>query len=178
MTTPSSMDPELREILDGLATIVASLSDRVDNQGDTLNHINKTATEARQAAFHAKAQTDPKLFEGAVNAATRDTLHRLNSTASALATEQQEARQANQAVQKRLIALEQALLRVLKADQERRRRRWVQLPVLGLGAVLLVLALGLLLPRLAVLHPNICYALGGEYYDWGNSFTSCTIRLG
>lgn len=56
---PALSDDELRETLEMIATVVASASDRVDDQTVVLDRVNKTATEARQAAFAAKAQTSP-----------------------------------------------------------------------------------------------------------------------
>lgn len=60
--SPALPDDELRETLDLLATVMASVSNRVDAQTEVLDRLNKTATEARQAAFAAKAQTDPKHY--------------------------------------------------------------------------------------------------------------------
>ncbi|MEH6523947.1 hypothetical protein [Sulfitobacter sp.] len=60
--SPAPMDDELRESLDLLATVMASVSNRVDANTQVLDRLNKTATEARQAAFAAKAQTDPKAY--------------------------------------------------------------------------------------------------------------------
>ena len=45
---PAFSDDELRETLDLMATVVASMSDRVDAQTKVLGRVNKTATEARQ----------------------------------------------------------------------------------------------------------------------------------
>jgi len=41
---------------------MASVSDRVDAQTGVLDRVNKTATEARQAAFAARSQTDPQKY--------------------------------------------------------------------------------------------------------------------
>lgn len=60
--SPAPPDDELRETLDLLSTVMASVSDRVDANTQVLDRLNKTATEARQAAFAAKAQTDPKAY--------------------------------------------------------------------------------------------------------------------
>ena len=52
--TPAPLsDDDLRETLDLLATAVASISDRVDDHTRVLDRVNKTATEARSAAFAA-----------------------------------------------------------------------------------------------------------------------------
>ena len=58
--SPALPDDELRETLELLSTVMASVSDRVDAQTGVLDRVNKTATEARQAAFAARSQTDPK----------------------------------------------------------------------------------------------------------------------
>ena len=49
-TSPAPLsDDDLRETLDLLATAVASISDRVDDQTRVLDRVNKTATEARSS---------------------------------------------------------------------------------------------------------------------------------
>lgn len=60
--SPALPDGELRGTLELLATAMANVSDRVDTQTNVLDRVNKTPTEARQAAFTAKAQTDPKAY--------------------------------------------------------------------------------------------------------------------
>lgn len=177
---PAALDAQAHETIDLLATLVASLSNRVDKQSETLERVHMTATETRQAAFHAKAQTDPKLFQTAVNAATEDTLQRLNATVSALVTEQQEARQASQAVQKEMAVLKAALHATLKVDVERLIRRKRELPFRVTGIILLVLALAMLLPRLAAVHPEACVAVGGEpqdFTEYGGKYGACIYRF-
>lgn len=73
--TPASPAPlsedDLREMLDLLATAVASISDRVDDQTRALDRMNKTATVARSAVFAARKQTDPEHY-GEIVGATID----------------------------------------------------------------------------------------------------------
>ena len=57
---PALSDAELRETLDLMSTVLASLSNRVDAQTGALDRLTKTAAEARIAAFVARDQTDPK----------------------------------------------------------------------------------------------------------------------
>ena len=59
---PALPDAELRETLDLLSTVVASVSDRVDNQGNAIDKLTKTAAATRQAAFAAQKQTDPERY--------------------------------------------------------------------------------------------------------------------
>ena len=68
--TPLS-DDDLRETLDLLATAIASISDRVDDQTRVLDRVNKTATEVCSAAFAAQKQTDPEHY-GEIIGATID----------------------------------------------------------------------------------------------------------
>ena len=56
------LEPTAFGTVELLSTVMASVSDRVDAQTDVLDRVNKTPTEARQAAFAAMAQTDPKRY--------------------------------------------------------------------------------------------------------------------
>ncbi len=60
--SPALSDDELRETLDVMGTVLASVSDRVDAQTEAMDGLVKTAIEARQAAFAARSQTDPKKY--------------------------------------------------------------------------------------------------------------------
>ena len=80
--TPLS-DDDLRETLDLLATAIASISDRVDDQTRVLDRVNKTATEVCSAAFAAQKQTDPEHY-GEIIGATID--GRIGDTFPAVAT--------------------------------------------------------------------------------------------
>lgn len=180
---PASPPPlthgELRAILDDLATLTASVSDRVDDQNAALGKLNKTAAEARQAAFAARSQTDPKLVEKAVDAATRDAVLQLASMASALGEERREARNAAEAAHKELAGLKAALAQALGADKDRRRRRRVQLPLLAVGALLLLLLLALVLPRFMVLSSDRCWLYGGVWLRYTNSYNdACVFQTG
>ena len=57
---------ELRETLDLLGTLVASMSDRLDGQAAILDKLTKTAAETRTAAFHAKSQMDMRPIADAI----------------------------------------------------------------------------------------------------------------
>lgn len=64
---------ELRETLDMLATVVASMSDRLEGQAQLLDRLTKTAAETRAAAFHAKSQMDMRPVADAIaNAMAKD----------------------------------------------------------------------------------------------------------
>lgn len=64
---------ELRETLDMLGTLVASMSDRLEGQVAILDKLTKTAAETRAAAFHAKSQMDMRpVAEAITNAMGKD----------------------------------------------------------------------------------------------------------
>ncbi|MBP1807598.1 hypothetical protein [Rubellimicrobium aerolatum] len=170
---PASPDADLRETLDLLGTLMASVSDRVDAQTEALDRLSKTAAEARQAAFAARAQTDPKLFGDAIGEATRTGLAPATNT----------IREANalllRGVELARTELKDAgktkmeLLKRLMAEYERLRWWRLRLPVLALGGLVLLVLLTVALPRLVALHPMGCWALGGE---WGDYLNCCLFR--
>ena len=160
---PAPSDQELRDILDMLGTVVASVSDRVDAQTEVLARVNKTATEARQAAFAARAQTDPKkygdLVGEAVNDAIGDTVRRMKSTAEALDYQTGKANAAlNQIDQDKW-----AMVRELNAREVSVERFKSRLPWFVLGAVVLALAMTLLLPGFLASNGATCAAMGGQW---------------
>ena len=68
--SPSPLsDDDLREVLDMVGTVLASVSDRMDEQTSTMDRLVKTATEARQAAFAAQKQTDPEQYGALISQA-------------------------------------------------------------------------------------------------------------
>ncbi len=164
---PSS-DAELRETLDLLGTLMASVSDRVDAQTEALDRLSKTAAEARQAAFAARAQTDPKLFGAAMGEATRAGLApELETIRGANALLLRGVELAHTELKDAGAAKKDLLRRLL--DERDRLRWWRQrLPVFALGALVLMALLTLALPRLVALHPTGCWALGGEWRDYSD----------
>lgn len=170
---PASSDAELRETLDLLGTLMASVSDRVDAQTEALGRLSKTAAEARQAAFAARSQTDPKLFDAAMSEATRtglnptlDTLQRANTALlRGVDLAQTELKDAGKT--------KMELLKRLMAEYERLRWWRQHLPLLGLGAVLLLALFTLALPRFVALYPTVCWVLGGY---WGDILNGCLFE--
>ena len=159
---PALSDADLAETLDLLAIVVASVSDRVDAKTAALDRLTKTTAEARQAAFAAQAQTDPKLFTKPVGQAVRaqleipldrldhlyagfsdnnrQSLHRLDELATAKAD----------------------LLHALQAETVKAQRWNKRILFMAIGALVLVLALTIILPRVYGTNPTVCVILGGE----------------
>ena len=156
-------DPELRKTLDRLCTLVASASDRVDKQTDTLGSLRKTAAETRTAAFAARAQTDPKLFEQAIGTATALAVRPALATLLDASRRLQDDHTAAKAHLDELGALKATLLQDARHRRERAKRApWRRAGLAG-GAVLLALALTLAVPRLMTAHPATCRLAGGYW---------------
>ncbi len=170
-------DQELRDILDMLGTVVASVSDRVDAQTEVLARVNKTATEARQAAFAARAQTDPKKYGDLVGEAIEG---RIKENLTILATQIVDMRYAADAVTEALKKVEGDKWEVLrqvrdreeKADHLKRRLPWFVL-----GAVVLALAMTLLLPRILASNGSGCAAIGGQWTRTTTGGDACVFYV-
>lgn len=177
MTTasPALSDDELRETLDLLSTVMASVSDRVDAQTDVLDRVNKTATEARQAAFAAKAQTDPKhygeLVGETIDGKIGDTLIRMTRFAVDLG----EQTMATHKVLKQAEEDKLAILRQVRDRENRADRLKRALPWFGLGAVVLALAMTVVLPRFLASYPALCAALGATWTSTTSNVDACVF---
>ena len=160
---PALSDDELRETLDLLSTVLASVSDRVDNQTITMDRLVKTATEARQAAFAARKQTDPESY-GDIIAEILN--HRLGECFTALvkvskllgAQTEQTNRVLEQAEEDQLAILSQTRDREKKAERLKHRLPWF-----GLGAIALALVLAVTFPRFSAVNGATCAVLGGQW---------------
>ena len=172
---PSLSDDELRETLELLSTVMASVSDRVDDQTKALDRINKTATEARQAAFAAKAQTDPERY-GALVGQTIDghlseTLQRLEYATNHLDRgTKQTAEVLGQARQD-----QRDTLRSISNREERLRDWQARWPWFALGAVVLALAMSVALPRFLASYPSTCALIGGVWTSTTTGTDACVF---
>jgi hypothetical protein len=173
--SPAPPDDELRETLDLLSTVMASVSDRVDANTQVLDRLNKTATEARQAAFAAKAQTDPKAYgelvgetiDGKIN----DNLVRMGQMCVDLFEASNRAQEVlRKAGEDKSVALRQIWEREQKVDRLKSRLPWF-----GLGAVVLALVMSLLLPRFLVSNASACAALGASWTTTTTGVDACVF---
>lgn len=172
---PALSDDELRETLDLLSTVLASVSDRVDAQTELLDRVNKTATEARQAAFSAKTQTDPERYGEMVGRAVAGhigtTLNRLDATGVELS-------KAATRAEKTLEKVEEDQSGVYRAMRERERkvdRFKTRLPWFGLGAVVLAVAMTVGLPHFLAGDGATCAAMGAEWTRTTDGQEACVF---
>ncbi len=172
---PAPSDQELRDILDMLGTVVASVSDRVDAQTEVLGRVNKTATEARQAAFAARAQTHPKKYGDLVGEAIEG---RIKENLTILATQIVDMRYAADAVTEALKKVEGdkwEVLRQVRDREENADRLKRRVPWFALGAVVLALALAQLLPRFLASNGSGCAAIGGQWIQMNTGRNACVF---
>jgi hypothetical protein len=174
-TSPAPQsDAQLRETLDLLAELVASVSDRVDDQTKALDRMSKTAAEARQAAFAAKAQTDPKAYGDLVGQAVAgriaEPLDDIERLSNAL---RQTALQVDRTLQKASAGQDQRLYaiheREQKVDRFWDRTRWV-----AIGLPIFVAVLLMIVPRFVALHPIGCTILGGNW-TLSTTYRACSF---
>lgn len=156
-------DDELRETLDMVGTVLASVSDRVDAHTGTMDRLVKTATEARQAAFAAQNQTDPEQYGNLVGQAVAgkitDPLNHMIRVANVLSEQSRHT----EAVLKKA---EQDKWQILNDVRERERqadRLKRNLPWFGLTALFVALTLTIALPRFSAVNSTTCTVFGGEW---------------
>lgn len=171
--SPALSDDELRETLDLLSTVLASVSDRVDAQTGAMDRLVKTATEARQAAFAARSQTDPehygelvgKTIDGKIN----DNLVRMGQ----MCVDLFEATHRAQATLKKAEEDKWEILEKVR-DRERKAERLKRnLPWFGLGAVALALVMTVMLPRFSAINGATCAVFGGQWLTTPSSGYAC-----
>ena len=168
-------DDDLRETLDLLATAVASISDRVDDQTRVLDRVNKTATEARSAAFAAQKQTDPEHYGEIVGATIDgrigDTLTRVGQMASDLLR----ASNHTQEVLRKAEDAKSDTMRQLWEREQKLDRFKSRLPWFGLGAVVLALVLTVTLPRFLASYGPTCGVIGGVWTTTSTNTDVCAF---
>ena len=162
---PGPPDDELRESLELLATVAASVSDRVEGQSTALDRMAKVLAETRTAAFAARKHTDPartaEQVAGQVEDRLGHTLRALSATAQTLAHETAKTR--------RLMDETNALhqdVGALKAREAREARLWRRRLMLWGPSVLLAVLLlsAVLVPRVMAAHETLCTLAGASWY--------------
>ena len=172
--SPALPDDELRETLELLSTVMASVSDRVDAQTGVLDRVNKTATEARQAAFAARSQTDPQKY-GDLVGKTID--GRINDNLVRMARMITDLRHATGETLQKAEEDKFALFRQVREREEKADRLKRRLPWFGLGAVLLALVLTIALRRFYASNAATCAALGAERTRTTSGVDACVFYV-
>lgn len=172
---PSLTDDELRETLDLMATAIASMSDRIDDLTAVAGKQIKVSTEARQAAFAARKQTDPRAFGDQVGLVLEgriaETLQRLETLTNHLELRTNTtATVLDRASEDRGKALRDLYAREQKLDQWTSRLPWV-----GLGALVLAIAMTVTLPRFMAVNATACAVLGASWTTTTTGVEACVF---
>lgn len=169
---PALSDADLRETLDLLSTVVASVSDRMDSQTQAIDRLTKTAAETRQAAFAARAQTDPELFaEQAgkqIGKSLRPPVEAQVELVSMLAEEIRRVAALNGEHK----ATREDLLKSTRREKAEAERWKKRIPFIAIFGLVLVLGLAVGLPRFLAGHGTACAVLGGS---WVRSTTDAQV---
>jgi hypothetical protein len=167
--SPAALDAELRESLELMATLVASVSDRVDGQANALDRMAKVLAETRTAAFTTRKHTDPAGYADQVARQVEERLGRAlgtliqtanllgEKTAHASRVLQEAERTASDA--KRAAASEKSQAAAWR-DRRRRLALWAAPALLAL-----LLLTALLAPRLMAASETLCTLAGSSWFE-------------
>lgn len=173
--SPALSDAELRETLDIMGTVVASVSDRMDAQNSTIDRLVKTATEARQAAFAARSQTSPENYGEMISEILRKNLDGSLDNMRQLGSLLHDQTQQTKMVLKKAEEDKWAILREVRDREEKADRLKHLLPWVCLGAVVFVLGVTVMLPRVLVSNSSGCAVIGGQWTTTTTSVDACVF---
>jgi hypothetical protein len=163
---PASPAPSLvalGETVDLLGVVVAQMSEKLDQHGQTLASIQKIALESRDAAQAAKAYTDPQRYGrhigNELDKALLSPLNRLEALHSGFAADRKDTRRTLDDLARQ----EEAVLQHLRDDQASAGRWKRRIPFIALFGLVLALGLIIALPRFMAGNGAACAVLGGQW---------------
>lgn len=168
MPKPGSASPApslavLSETVDLLGVVVAKMSEKLDQHGETLAGIQKIVLESRDAAQAAKSYIDPQRYGrhigNEIDKALVSPLNRLEALHSGFAADRQDTRRTLDDLARQ----EEAVLQRLRDDQASAGRWKKRAPFIVLFGLVLVLGLTIALPRFMAGNGTVCAVLGGEW---------------
>ena len=162
-TSPTLSLAALGEMVDLLGVVVAKMSDKLDQHGETLAAVQKTALESRDAAQAAKTYADPQRYGrhigNEIDKALAAPLDRLEGLHLGLAADR---RDASRTLDELVRQEEQALQRL--RDELANAGRWKKrTPFIAFFGLVLVLGLSIALPRFMAGNGTVCAVLGGAW---------------
>jgi hypothetical protein len=168
MPKPGSAAPApslavLSETVDLLGVVVAKMSEKLDQHGETLAAVQKTALESRDAAQAAKAFADPQRYGrhigNEIDKALAVPLDRLEALHFGFAADRQDTRRTLDDLARQ----EEAALQRLRDDQASAGRWKKRIPFIALFGLVLALGLTIALPRFMAVNGTACAVLGGQW---------------
>ena len=153
----------LSETVDLLGVVVAKMSEKLDQHGETLVAVQKTALESRDAAQAAKAYTDPQRYGrhigNEIDKALVIPLNRLETLHSSFVADRQDTRRSLDDLARQ----EEAVLQRLRDEQASAGRWKKRIPFIAFFGLVLALGLTIGLPRFMAGNGAACAVLGGEW---------------
>ena len=153
----------LSETVDLLGVVVAKMSEKLDQHGEALVAVQKTALESRDAAQAAKSYTDPQRYGrhigNEIDKALLAPLNRLEVLHSGFVADRQDTRRTLDDLARQ----EEAVLQRLRDDQASAGRWKKRAPFIALFGLVLVLGLTIALPRFMAVNSTVCAVIGGEW---------------
>jgi hypothetical protein len=171
--SPAPRDDELPETLERLIQLTLTLSDQMEEQTKAINKGTTLANEARHAADAARKQTDPKAFGQLVGEVIDGEIDENLARMARMATDLLKVSNHTQEVLKKAEEDRSATQRAIWEREQKVGQFKARLPWFGLGAVVLVLAMTLLLPRFIASFPSGCAALGGVWQTTTTGVNAC-----
>lgn len=174
-TTSALSDADLRETLDLLSTVVASVSDRMDSQTQAIDRLTKTAAETRQAAFAARSQSDPELFAGHMSQQVGTALQIPVEAQAQLVEMLAEEIQRIAVLNGEHKATREELLKSIRREKDEAERWKKRIPFIAVLGLVLVLGLGFGLPRFMGHNPVVCGIIGGHMLAPAGGDPACVL---
>ena len=153
----------LGEMVDLLGVVVAKMSEKLDQHGETLAAVQTTALESRDAAQAAKAYADPQRYGrhigNEIDKALAAPLDRLEGLHLGLTADRRDASRTLD----ELVRQEEQTLQRLREELARVGRWKKRIPFIAVFGLVLALGLSIALPRLMAGNGTTCAVLWGEW---------------
>ena len=145
---PALSDVALQETLDLLGQVVASMSARIDKQGEQIEAMTKAVEKTRSAAKRTEQQTDPAAYARFIGAEVEKALDGVLDQFAAAIRAIRSDHETTAARLKELEQAEEAGLARLRQDLDAAARWRRQVPWVWTGAVVVGLVLAAILNTL------------------------------
>ncbi|KQB95090.1 hypothetical protein AL073_18215 [Loktanella sp. 1ANDIMAR09] len=172
---PALSDADLREQLDRMADLTIDMSEQVTEQTRAINHISTVASEARRAAKAAQKQTDPEHYGELVGQTIEGRLDETIRTMDRVSAEVLNGIQRSNASFQETTTMHSKTLSLMselreKQQKDRQLSRWI-----GLGGVVLAIAMTVALPRFLASNPSTCAVLGATWTATTEGVNACVF---
>jgi hypothetical protein len=174
--TAALSDAELRETIDLHSSVLARMSDKIDEQGALQQQLIDVSIKGMEAildaARAAKQQTDPSRYAQHIEQELDKTIGRILDRLDILHSsfESDRCNAANRLDD--LVEQEETTLQRLRADQESAARWKKRIPFIAFLGLVLVLGLAIALPRILAGFGFGCHVIGGT---WTRSTTEAEV---